>query len=284
MKHKYLRTFLSFLILVLFCLSGCSTPIDQSKTNTQQLTVVSMNVRREYDEDTGPRSWEARKAPLVEYFKELSADIFCLQEISRDIMLYITRNLPQSYESYYFDSNMVLYRKDILSAETKGAFYLNETVLAKKKGWDAKNIRNCQYLQFVHKDSGAKFTLFNTHFDAHGKTAQYESAVLVSDLFARCKDPFLLCGDFNVQEYTATYHKLAETMLDCRKVAPQSDSGITFHDWGRRSDTDGTPIDYCFASSFGVEAESFSILRDRWEIKNFYSDHYAIRCVVNILY
>ena len=284
MKHKHLRAFLSALILVLFCLSGCSISIGQNKPHAQQLSVVSMNVRREYDEDTGARSWESRKAPLVAYFNELSADIFCLQEISRDIMLYITRNLSDRYEAYYFDGNMVLYRKDILSAETKGAFYLNETVLAKKKGWDAKNIRNCQYLQFVHKNSGAKFTLFNTHFDAFGQTARYESAVLVSDLFANCEDPFLLCGDFNAQEYTATYHKLAETMLDCRKVAPESDSGITFHDWGKRADDSGTPIDYCFASSFGIEPISFSILRDRWDGENFYSDHYGIKSMVNILY
>ena len=284
MNRKHLRTFLAVFILALFCLSGCGEIIPQAKPKTQQLTVVSMNVRREYAEDTGVRSWEQRKAPLVSYLDELSADIFCLQEISRDIMLYITRNLSETYDAYYFEGNMVLYRKDILTAKTKGAFYLNPSVLAKQKGWDAKNIRNCQYLQFVHKDSGAKFTLFNTHFDAHGKTAQYESAVLVSDLFAHCQDPFLLCGDLNVQEYTATYHKLAETMLDCRKVAPESDSGITFHGWGRNPDNSGTPIDYCLTSSFGVEAESYAILRDRWEKENFYSDHYAIKCVVKIAY
>lgn len=280
---RNLRTFLA-LILALFCLSGCAETTSKTKSKTQQLTIVSMNVRREYDEDTGARSWEARKAPLVAYFQDLSADIFCLQEISQDIMRYITRGLSDSYESYYFEGNLVLYRKDILSAKTQGAFYLNETVLAKKKGWDAKNIRNCQYLQFIHKESGAKFTLFNTHFDAFGKTAQYESAALVSSLFANCENPFLLCGDFNVQEYSATYHKLAETMLDCRKAAPQTDTGITFHDWGKRSDTDGTPIDCCFTSSFGIEAESYAILRDRWNGTNFYSDHYAIKCVVNIAY
>lgn len=284
MNRKHLRTFLAVFVLALFFLSGCTQTNIQHKTHSQQLTVVSMNVRREYTEDTGVRSWEQRKAPLVSYLSDLSADIFCLQEISRDIMLYITRNFPQSYEAYYFEGNLVLYRKDILSAETKGAFYLNHDPTRALKGWDAKNIRNCQYLQFVHLESGAKFTLFNTHFDAHGKTAQYESAVLVSDLFARCKDPFLLCGDLNVQEYTATYHKLSETMLDCRKIAPESDSGITFHNWGRRPDDSGTPIDYCLTSSFGVEAESYTILRDRWSGENFYSDHYAIKCVINIAY
>ena len=284
------------LIAVIFCFTTCTpdahtestattaqTPVFQGNQK-QELTVISFNVRREYTTDLGVHNWEERKAPMIEYLNKLSPDIFCMQEISRDIMRYITQGLSHSYDYEYFNNNMVLYRRDILSPERKGAFYLNSDPLKAQKGWDAKNVRNCQYLLFHHLESGATFYLFNTHFDAHGANARYESAVLVDRLLAECEYPFLLCGDLNCPESYAAYQVITQNMIDCRKVAPQTDDGATYHGWGAVVDGTGTPIDYCLASTFGVEPQQFSILRDRWDLINFYSDHYAISCTVNILY
>lgn len=279
MKKTY---FLWLLVLAVFCCTACTTTL--RKSGAQPITVVSFNVRREYQEDQGVRSWAQRKEPLLNYLNNLSPDIFCMQEISHNIMRDITNGLSHSYDYKYFNNNLVLYRRDILQPELNGAFYLNSDPTRALVGWDGKNVRNCMYLQFVHLESGAKFYLFNTHFDAFGQQARYESAVLLDKLFRECEYPFILCGDLNFQEYTAAYHQLTQNMIDCRNNAPETDAGVTFHDWGANADDSGTPIDYCLVSSFGAEPITFSILRDRWNEENFYSDHYPIQCTVNILY
>lgn len=299
MKQTRKHFLLYLLVLVMFCFAACaptelpeSTPTETTLqapavfegTEKQEITVVSFNVRREYSTDLGVRSWAERKEPMIQYLNELSPDIFCMQEISHNILKDITGGLSHSYDYEYFNNNLVLYRRDILKPEVKGAFYLNSDPLKAQRGWDAKNVRNCQYLLFRHLDSGAKFYLFNTHFDAHGATARQESALLLDRLFRQCEYPFLLCGDLNAPESYAAYHTLMQSMIDCRKVAPQTDDGATYQGWGAVADGTGTPIDYCLASTSGVEPLRFQILRDRWGLINFYSDHYAIRCTVNILY
>ena len=286
MKKAGKRALLWLLILAMFCFTGCNAPDSTvlGENGVQPITVISFNVRREYEEDQGVRSWQQRKQPLVEYLNQLSPDIFCLQEISKNILQDITQGLSHSYDYKYFNGNLVLYRRDILKPELTGAFYLNSDPTRAQVGWDGKNVRNCQYFLFSHIESGARFYLFNTHFDAFGNTARYESGILLDRLFQECEYPFLLCGDLNCQEYTAAYHQLTRHMINCQAKAPQTDSGITFHDWGRRADDSSTPIDFCLASDFGVEPISFSILRDRWNGENFYSDHYPVQCSVNILY
>lgn len=284
------KTFLLWIVvLAILFFSSCGRT-DTAETTAQtpkqklQITVVSFNVRREYSTDLGVRSWAQRKEPFIKYLNDLSADIFCMQEISKNILHDITQGLAHSYDYQYFESNLVLYRRDALQLVQKGAFYLNSEPTVKEVGWDGKNVRNCQFLQFSHGESGVIFDVFNTHFDAFGEKAQPESAALLNKLLANCEYPFLLCGDLNFRETHEAYQTITQNMIDCRKVAPQTDDGATYQGWGAVADGTGTPIDYCLASPSGVEPLRFQILRDRWDEENFYSDHYAIMCSVNILY
>lgn len=247
-------------------------------------TAMSFNIRRYYAEDTGVRSVEERKKPLSDYFRKLSPDVILLQEAPREWYAPLKDTLS---DLYFFSTdlpNMILVKKERFSIRQEGAFYLSETPETKSVGWDAKNERSCQWVLLENVENGARFFVYNTHLDHVGVRARMESAKMIAEELKTLEYPYLLGGDLNCEGESYPYKTLCEVLLDCRKEAAESESGSTYHGWGRISDEKGYQIDFLFACPINVKINTFHILRDRWGEGNFYSDHYAVCSEIEILY
>ena len=247
-------------------------------------TAMSLNVRRYYAEDTGVLSVEERKKPLSDYFRKISSDVILLQEAPREWYAPLMDTLS---DLYFFSAdlpNIILVKKERFSICQEGAFYLSETPEKKSVGWDAKNERSCQWVLLENAENGARLFVYNTHLDHVGVKARMESAKMIAENLKTLEYPYLLGGDLNCKEESYPYNTLCEVLLDCRKEAAETDSGSTYHGWGSISDEKGYQIDFLFACPINVKINTFHILRDRWGEGNFYSDHYAVRSEMEILY
>jgi endonuclease/exonuclease/phosphatase family metal-dependent hydrolase len=97
---------------------------------------------------------------------------------------------------------------------SSGTFWLSETPdVVGSKGWDAKYPRICTWGQFKDLKSGKKFWMFNLHLDHKGVEARRQSCHLVLEKVKQMcgKQPFILMGDFNVDQTNEIYNILADS-------------------------------------------------------------------------
>ena len=106
----------------------------------------------------------------------------------------------------------IFYRKDRFRCLGSGVFWLSETPdVVGSLGWDAKYTRICTWGQFKDLKSGRKFWMFNLHMDHRGVEARRQSCHLVlSKVKEMCgKQPYILTGDFNVDQKNEIYDIIA---------------------------------------------------------------------------
>ena len=89
------------------------------------------------------------------------------------------------------------------------------------------------------------------------------------------KETTVICtGDFNTFETAEAYAEMRKDMDDTKLIAANSDTGITFHNYGAIEEHEDSAIDFVFATK-GTKAETYKIIRDC--IDGIYpSDHYPV--------
>ena len=197
------------LLLGTLCMSG------------QDLYIGQYNIRNTNAKDTeAGNGWE-RRCPVVCGILQVEAfDIFGSQEVLHSQLTDLQNALP---EYGYIGGGRndgktsgeyapIFYRKDRIKCLDWGMFWLSETPdVVGSVGWDAKYTRICTWGQFKDLRSGKKFWMFNLHMDHRGVEARRQSCHLVlAKVREMCgKQPYILTGDFNVDQKNEIYDIIA---------------------------------------------------------------------------
>ncbi len=173
------------------------------------LTVISLNLR--YDKpDPGDRAWSLRRAAVLDLIREAQPDLLGTQEGKAHQILELHRALP-NYQSIgrdrrgtgYDERCTILYRRDRLTCERHGDFWLSETPDEPgsiTESWGNPMPRMVTWGIFRTPASLRPLLLANTHLDYDSATARERGAKLIGDrLRALGLDTHFcfLTGDFN---------------------------------------------------------------------------------------
>ena len=170
----------------------------------------------------------------------------------------------------------VFYDTERISLEDWGTYWLSETPEEPSFGWDAACKRTATWTLLRDRKTGRAFYFVNTHLDHVGETARRNGLALVLERIAGMNPegyPMALVGDFNVYPDDPCLGDLRKKMQDARETAPDTDRGVTWHDWGKVSGT--PPIDYVFYSGFSG-CKSFRRITREYGGSIYVSDHYPV--------
>ncbi|MEM8892717.1 MAG: endonuclease/exonuclease/phosphatase family protein, partial [Bacteroidota bacterium] len=160
----------------------------------------------------------------------------------------------------------------------QSTFWLSESPDEISVGWDAALERICTYALFEEKGGGAKFYVFNTHFDHRGEKARRKSAKLIlKQIKALNKEnyPVVLMGDLNLTPDTKAIRSISKKLEDTRfaaKVAFGPDATFTGFDFSKAPQR---RIDYIFTSADNIEVKKYAVLTDSRNQK-YPSDHFPV--------
>lgn len=258
-----MKTLISIPILMLMLLLFSAKPEkyrDNSLVGTNDtLRVMTFNIR--YD---NPRDsiwvWKNRKELVVKTIRLNNPDILGLQEVLYGQLTYLQTQLP-GYGSYGAGRDdgkqkgeyaAIFYKKEKYELIKGGNFWLSNTPFKPSLGWDAACIRIVTWVKLKDRKNGEVLLHFNTHFDHVGKLAQVNSARLILDSIRSIAGelPFVLTGDFNVNETSEAYTILTSNsppLMDTRKVSESEPwgSNCTFIGFPAVFN-DGNIIDFIF--------------------------------------
>lgn len=275
---------------------GTQPPSGGNEDNVLDLKVMSFNIRYYNDSDNNNplRAWDSRKQAVSDFIKNSGAGVVCMQEVKPEQRTYLQTALSDKYGLIWYGRDAledtageglaIAYDKGVWTLEEQGRFWLSETPDTPSKGWGASIRRICVTAKLKHSSTGAVLEVFNVHLDHAVEAARTNGMNLVLDKVKKAENPVYLCGDFNCYSTDDAYKNTAAVMLDSQVASKQTDSGVTYHNWG--AITEGTPIDFNFFSKNDFEALTFDICTDKWGENNdkYYSDHYAIISTVKMKY
>ena len=196
-----------------------------SLMRSQELYVGSYNIRYQNDDDTKKgNGWEKRCPVVCGQLNFEHPDIFGAQEVLYPQLTDMLRLLDGyayigcgredgkekgEYAAIFYDTKQLTLLDD-------GHFWLSSTPDVPGKGWDAACERICTWGLFEQQQTGLRFMFFNLHLDHVGHTARRESARLVMDRIRELavgRYPYILTGDFNVDQFDETYRLFADSGL-----------------------------------------------------------------------
>lgn len=278
----------TLLAIVCLCLafSACVDPSPDSDPyeGYQIFDVMSFNIRMDAVIDFFEKNWSETRGELVcEYIRNSGADVVCLQEVCQSQYEDISASLGDLYSIVYYQRESglnpeglaILYTDDFELCG-RSRFWLSSTPEVESKDWGAANKRISVNAVLRHKASGLTFNVYTVHLDHISELSRENGLSLILRRAARYDYPALLCGDFNTDEQSDCYSIIADSMQDCRKVAPVTDSGLTYQNFGlKKEKPDSLPIDFCFADN-AFKVFEFDIKNETASNGVYYSDHYAI--------
>ena len=214
-------------------IAACLLAVAPYALSAQDLYIGQYNIRNANAKDSAAgNGWERRCHVVCDILRVESFDIFGSQEVLHSQMADLQRALPE-YDFVGVGRNdgktegeyaPIFYKKDRIKCLQSGTFWLSETPdVVASVGWDAKYTRICTWGQFKDRRTGKKFWMFNLHMDHRGIEARKQSALLVMErIKVMCgKQPYILLGDFNVDQYNPIYPMMMESGLfvDCHDAA-----------------------------------------------------------------
>ena len=289
-----LLKFILLITVILGLTAGCfvsASTMAVSSSDSVNLTaeydIISFNIRT--DIDGGNKAWSYRGQFVIDYLRELDADVVALQEVKRSQFESIRAGLSDKYQMIYYERDtasdpeglaiLFSYEFDLVADEV---FWLSETPNQMGPGWDAQYNRICVHA-VIRSCYGVTLDVFNTHLEWAGETARNEGLRLIVNKAAKSKYPVVICGDFNADEDEDTYGIISNKFYDTAKLATVTESGWTAHDWGAFDPEWSKPIDFIFTNS-RLHAQKFDILDDVISDGIYYSDHFAVKATVTCEY
>lgn len=275
---------------VIFAFS-CNKDKEEELPEGYNFTLMSFNIRQDTMFDGNNRSWKnVRKNLVINYLLEKSADIICLQEVKENQAEDLKEGLKDVYNIVWYPRTIdgsdseglaVAYKLDKFNYLEETRFWLSENPEKQSKGWGANYYRISVMVSLQIKDKDIIFDVYSTHLDAFNVKARNEGIKVVVDKIAERGNVSIVCGDFNTtkdNESAECYTYISTSMDDAQQVAKDSDSGITYQDFGNGGTFDDS-IDFEFLTKNNFYVKSFKILRDTYidgDTEIYYSDHYAI--------
>lgn len=275
---------LKFLLMAAFAagLFGCSSETE--------FRLASYNIR--YDAHADAQSgdaWDDRKGSVAELLLSHEVDIAGTQEGNRQQLDDLLALMPD-YDCICHpyggkDGNLhncaTFYRRDRFEVLDEGTFWYSETPDEKSLGWDATDLRICNWGRFRDKRSGREFYLFNSHFYWRLKEAKHNSGKVLRDKVRQIAgDAAVICtGDFNSTDDSPQIKDIEELLRDARRISESAPAGPEKTDLGG-GNFQGEPkarIDYVFVNG-RVKVRSYEVPEDVRPNGHYPSDHLPVVC------
>ena len=272
-----MRIFLITLIAVFVFVSG------NAQQKKQPINLLSFNIRYDNEGD-GADSWKFRKDNVKALIKFHDIDILCAQEV-------LAKQYDELLENTDFDVvgvgrndgkrkgefAPIYFNKDRFIKKDGGNFWLSETPDVPSKGWDAKIVRICTWVQLYDKFNKKEFLVFNTHYDHLGEQARIESAKLIKQKIQEIapKLPVILAGDLNVTPNSEAIGTLKTFLKDTKEITEEPAYGPegTFNGFKFNAKLEER-IDYIFVND-GFRVKKYAVLTDSKNQK-YFSDHLPV--------
>ena len=270
-------------VIALAALAGCSSP-------RAEFRLASYNIRYDAaaDAENGD-GWDERKGAVAEMILSHDIDIAGTQEGDRrqlDDLLALMPDYdcichPYGGRNGDLHNCATFYRRDRFELLDEGTFWYSETPDTESLGWDATDLRICNWGRFREKRSGKEFYLFNSHFFWRLEEAKRNSGKVLCDKVRQIAgDAAVICtGDFNSTDSTPQIKDITALLRDARRISASAPTGPEKTDLGG-GNFQGAPkarIDYVFVSD-GVGVGSYDVPEDVRQNGHYPSDHLPVVC------
>ena len=264
-----------------------SGPAEPDKILSNQVKVMSFNVRVGSEDGTDLKDWPARRKSVKPLLTKENPTVIGLQEALKHQMDYIALEM-EDYSAYGLGRDdgkasgeimAILWNKKQVSCERMGTFWLSATPDQVSKGWDAGYMRTATWGEFTVLATNQKFFYLNTHVDNGGRIAMLNSITLIKEKVKQLNPygfPVIITGDFNAELSHAMFEPFGDWVYDARSTAPVTDARATYHGFGMYS----TKIDHIFYS--GLEPLEYRTINKTYEGVTYISDHYPIAALFEL--
>lgn len=275
------------LVLAVMMTLGVYTPAKTEISSAPQksenaVRVVSFNLRCNNDIYGSVKNRGKFVSAALENY---APDSFGVQEATKAWLDILDASLGEKYarvgeprdSAKNTEYSAVYYRTDKYELIDEGTIWLSETPdKFGSKSYLASMPRICTWATLKNKESGLVYTHINTHLDFLVEyTRSKQADVLLTKIKELKGRGLVVCtGDFNADEKTGTYKKMTDALDDSRLVAKETESGKTYHNYGRGDLFHSTAIDFIFVTK-GTPVERYKIIKDTVD-GMYLSDHYAI--------
>ncbi len=245
--------------------------------------VMSLNVRCASDPEGSVKN---RSKILTAIVEQYAPDSFGVQEATGQWMNIFKKSFSDKYgfvgeprdnKGYFTEYSAVFYLKEKYNLVDSGTIWLSETPEERfTKSFDSACFRVATWAVLENKQTGEKYTHFNTHLDHVLEETRVEQIKVLIEKYKELeKLGTVVCtGDFNTFKTGDVYKTMLAQADDTRLTAKNTDDGITYHNYGKIEEHDDGAIDYIFVTK-GTEVETYKIIRNT--VKDMYpSDHYPI--------
>ncbi len=258
------------------------------KVEANQLKVISFNVRVGSADSNTKNAWDQRKAAIPAIIKKENPTVFGVQEALKMQIDYMKENLPE-YDAVGVGRDdgkssgehmSIFWKKDVVTLEKSGTFWLSQTPDTPSKGWEANYYRTATWAVFKVNATGKRFFYMNTHLDHQAQLARENSIVLICSKIQELNPdgyPAVLTADFNSKTTDAIFDPLKAVMQDARATAPITDNLGTYNGWGASDSV----IDHIFYS--GLTVQRYRTIRDAYLGIRYASDHYPISAMFEFM-
>ena len=269
------------------------TFIYKKYAGSDEIKIMSFNVRTVTSESDPTNNWDNRKEACVRLIMDQRPSIIGYQEAKYSSQwVYLKEQLAGSYDGYGVNRDTgaesgtgevmgIMYDRSVIEKIDGGTFWLSETPDVPSKGFGASYSRNATWGVFKHIPSGKVFYYINTHLDHKVANAQIEGMKLISKHFEEYKGvyPLFLTGDLNIKTDNVALDVIESYMYNAREVAPPSytDFNMTYN--GYTVPGKGI-IDHIYCSN-DLRVEEYHTVNDDYGVP-FVSDHYPVYAIVKL--
>ena len=255
----------------------------QTPEYTEDLKLMSFNIRYAATSDTGDKSWRRRKSAVCEMVNTEKPAVMgtqeCLSNQKADILDgckdYAAIGVGRDDGRNNGEMMAIFYRKDDVTIEAWGTFWLSLTPDVPSKDWDSACKRCATWARIKINASGKKFFYVDTHLDH--KNGQAEQMAVLEEKMDELNIghlPMFLSADFNVVEDDALFNHVQGYMCNARKTAPETDHVKSYNSWGKAGS--GSIIDIIFYSRDKIVPLKFHTVTEKYDGLDYISDHYPI--------
>lgn len=297
---KVVKVFLSLLLIFLIGWGGIvysyyphyiknkSEIVMTEISNSDEVSVMSYNIRCHAPDDFGHKNWFYRAHLVVDTIEKVQPGVIGFQEVNSWQYDYLCESMPvyDSIITYrdnipvYSEGCPVFYRTDLYTLVDKGSFWLSETPDEMSKDWGAACYRICSYVRLKDNTTDKEFVVFNAHLDHISDEARINGINVVLDKIKEFGSiPSVLMGDLNAEEDSATYQSATEVFDDVKYQTENTMTSCTYQNWG--TELDRNCIDYIMISKGDFEVSSYKVITDTYD-GDYTSDHFPITATIKL--
>lgn len=256
---------------------------DVSEKTSDEVTVMSYNIRCYAPEDTFKKSWFYRADLVIENIASQEPDVIAFQEVNPIHLKFLKTHLKgYSFVNAYRTKTgtkeglAIAYRTELFEALNDGYYWISDTPEKESKDWGTAFPRIALYATLKNVKTGKTFTVVDVHLDHVSQEARKEGMrVLVEQKEKLGFSSMILLGDMNDYEDSLMYKQAIDSgLLDAKNVADDvyAGSGCTYQKFGAKLNE--RRIDYFFLTP-DIGVSSYSVA-DKTYDGVYPSDHFPL--------